>query len=572
MQPVSLPTNTMKSTLRAITTAVAQIGSVRTPTHKRAAFAAAPDAVRATLRFVSDPRVTFGVTRKAAESALLRAPPALFDERRIPASLEQLLREMNQGGWSARNDRDAMLSNLAPKFDLDADEVETLVRLLDRNLKIGLGQAMWRDLAATPAERAVFEEKFALSVRGEVSPPSKPVAVAAKPQSAAGTAAAPTAAAPKPAAAPTQQQAPGRIEHFPGVALGYPFNGKLEPGARYLVSRKLDGVRVIAVVHRPPPDAPPSIECYSRTGKPLTVPTGVLDDLGRLVAPGETRVFDGELCIPGDSGDADQFDTVISSVRTLAADKVKKKRPKKRATSADDTTISYYVFDVLSLPELMSRTSSRTLAERLDAFTAEARTPSPWRVAELSNTAYAVPASPTTTRVNLVTHQVAQSEPDIASAMSAASKHAWEGVMVRRDTLYRGTRHRDVGKVKRWQDAEFVVEGVDVDPNMTLTQNMFPAAIPGDMRAFLPGPIDVLNGGGAVTGVRFLRALTVRTSDGVAVAVGSGMTLRQRLEWAAHPDRIVGRTVTVRYFEQTKDGSLRFPSLKAVFGPQGRDV
>ncbi len=75
---------------------------------------------------------------------------------------------------------------------------------------------------------------------------------------------------------------------------------------------------------------------------------------------------------------------------------------------------------------------------------------------------------------------------------------------------------------------------------------------------------------GTVT-VQYARAIKVETRAGVGVSVGSGLTLAQRLEWGSDPGRILGATVTIQYFDVTKDGSLRFPSLKAVY-TDGRDT
>jgi DNA ligase-1 len=62
---------------------------------------------------------------------------------------------------------------------------------------------------------------------------------------------------------------------------------------------------------------------------------------------------------------------------------------------------------------------------------------------------------------------------------------------------------------------------------------------------------------------------------GFRVQVGSGFSKEQRLKYKEHPELIDGATITVQYFEETKnqDGgiSLRFPTVKAVY-ENGRDV
>ena len=59
---------------------------------------------------------------------------------------------------------------------------------------------------------------------------------------------------------------------------------------------------------------------------------------------------------------------------------------------------------------------------------------------------------------------------------------------------------------------------------------------------------------------------------GYKVKVGSGFSQEQRITHYVpnfHPDSIIGKTITVQYFEETKnqDGgiSLRFPTVKHIY-------
>ena len=62
---------------------------------------------------------------------------------------------------------------------------------------------------------------------------------------------------------------------------------------------------------------------------------------------------------------------------------------------------------------------------------------------------------------------------------------------------------------------------------------------------------------------------------GNKVNVGTGLSLEQRKRWYKHPEEIVGKTITVKYFEptQNQDGSwsLRFPVLKVIYDKE-RDM
>ena len=70
-------------------------------------------------------------------------------------------------------------------------------------------------------------------------------------------------------------------------------------------------------------------------------------------------------------------------------------------------------------------------------------------------------------------------------------------------------------------------------------------------------------------------ALTI-THKGNQVKVGSGLSKEQRIGWLQNPEEIIGKTITVQYFEETQDSktgeySLRFPVLKYVY-ENGRDI
>jgi DNA ligase-1 len=58
---------------------------------------------------------------------------------------------------------------------------------------------------------------------------------------------------------------------------------------------------------------------------------------------------------------------------------------------------------------------------------------------------------------------------------------------------------------------------------------------------------------------------------GCKVDVGSGLSDEQRIEWYHNPELIIGKVVTIQYFEETYDSktnlpSLRFPTLKIIHG------
>ena len=104
-------------------------------------------------------------------------------------------------------------------------------------------------------------------------------------------------------------------------------------------------------------------------------------------------------------------------------------------------------------------------------------------------------------------------------------------------------------KCKAFKDAEYVVTSVETGPFRT-----------------------IVNGREVEENVVTNFHITHRGND---VGVGSGLSLEQRRYFKEHPDELIGRTVTIQYFEETKNTkgefSLRFPTLKYIY-ENGRDV
>jgi len=124
-----------------------------------------------------------------------------------------------------------------------------------------------------------------------------------------------------------------------------------------------------------------------------------------------------------------------------------------------------------------------------------------------------------------------------------AKENAWEGLMLRKDAPYQGKRSNDVLKVKQFYDAEYVV--IDV-------QN---------------GPFRVIVDGKEVE-EDVMRNIVIE-HKGYRVDVGSGFSLEQRRLYKENPDAILGKQVTIQYFEESQNQnggiSLRFPTIKAIY-------
>ena len=115
--------------------------------------------------------------------------------------------------------------------------------------------------------------------------------------------------------------------------------------------------------------------------------------------------------------------------------------------------------------------------------------------------------------------------------------------MLRKNCGYKGKRSKDLLKVKKFYDEEYVVKGVEF----------------GSMRYIKEG-VEVEE--------EMVSNITIE-HKGNEVGVGSGFTIEERKLFFDHPEDIVGKTVTIQYFEESKNKngeySLRFPVIKHIY-------
>lgn len=284
----------------------------------------------------------------------------------------------------------------------------------------------------------------------------------------------------------------------------------------YFASRKLDGVRCVAFINNYMREGElvQEVEFRSRQNKVFTT-------LGNLVEPvkefgidllGEW-VLDGEICILDENGD-EHFDWVMKEIT------------RKNHTIANPC---YNVFDVLTKAEFNMEKESPRFETRLNILKACEQ--------------QFIATTEHRDRIHLLKQERLTCQEDFDRWSGYVAEGHWEGFMLRKDVPYQRGRNKDLLKVKKFKDAEYIVEGT-MNSKITYNENghkEFDAC----------------------------RALLI-THKGNTVQVGSGLSKEQRLRWFEHPEEIVGKTITVQYFEETKDSktgeySLRFPVLKCVY-------
>jgi DNA ligase 1 len=215
---------------------------------------------------------------------------------------------------------------------------------------------------------------------------------------------------------------PGLIPTF-SVALAQEYKGKCDWNDRWWVSRKLDGVRCLAIT-----DEEGNCKLYSRMGKEFTT----LDKVKEAIeATGIINsVFDGEICLVDDNGNED-FQGVMKQLR-------------RKDHQIENP--AFMIFDMLTRKEFEDEKSDRKLYPRLLILKKWLR----GRFIDESILRF--------THQTLITDQS-----HFEYWNTVENKDSWEGLMLRKDVGYEGKRTKNLVKVKSFYDAEYEVLGYDID-------------------------------------------------------------------------------------------------------------
>ena len=214
---------------------------------------------------------------------------------------------------------------------------------------------------------------------------------------------------------------PGLIPTF-NVTLAKEYEGKCDWNDEWYASRKLDGVRCLAVV-----DKEGKCNLYSRMGKEFTT----LDKIKHAIESTNiiNTVFDGEICLIDENGDED-FKSVMKELR-------RKDHQIKNPV--------FKMFDMLHKPDFDNGKSTEKLSDRL----VKLRT------------------FIDQDKVNLGLHYLGQyvisDDRHFDMWKQKANDNNWEGFMLRKNVGYEGKRTKNLVKVKSFHDAEYKVIDFDID-------------------------------------------------------------------------------------------------------------
>jgi len=246
---------------------------------------------------------------------------------------------------------------------------------------------------------------------------------------------------------------------------------------------------------------------YSRMGKELTTLNKVK---WAIESTGIINtVFDGEICLMDENGNED-FQGVMKELR--------------RKDHQIENPI-FMIFDMIHKPDFDNKKGTEILSERLAKLRGWLQS----RFVKKDILRYTEQFQITDGRHFDKWGQI-------------ATDNNWEGFMVRNDVGYEGKRSKNLLKIKKFFDAEYKVIDFDIDDH------------------------EIVIDGRSET-VPMLSQVWIE-HKGHKVKVGSGWTQDQRLQYM--DGSIVGKIITVQYFEETKNQeggiSLRFPTVKHIHG------
>ena len=217
-------------------------------------------------------------------------------------------------------------------------------------------------------------------------------------------------------------------------------------------------------------------------------------------------ILDGEICMTDKDGNED-FQGIIKEI--------------KRKDHTIENPV-YFMFDLLTQKEFDDKTSETLLSDRLTTLRS-----------------YVLGGD----KFIKVLDQKLGSDNHLENMMEVSKNGGWEGLMLRKDTTYQGKRSNDILKVKKFHDNEYVVVDLENAVNRVIVD-------------------------GKEVEELMLKNVIIE-HKGNRVQVGSGFSHEQKRYFFENPNEILGKTITVQYFETTKnerdEESLRFPVMKGIY-------
>jgi len=249
-----------------------------------------------------------------------------------------------------------------------------------------------------------------------------------------------------------------------------------------------------------------TVTFFSRNGKEFTTLGNLENEISKI---GGDFILDGEICMVDKDGNED-FQGIMKQIR-------------KKDHQIENP--KFFVFDYLTLEEFDNKTGTTPLTERL------------------KNGYDILPEGINSSMLEFLPQDQLTTEEQFTEMAKEAEEAGFEGIMVRKNIGYEGKRSHNLLKVKKFHDAEYTILEC-MNGTMRWTEN---------------GKQVEKNG---------LSNIIIE-HKGNRVSVGSGFSKEQREHYLNNHNELVGKTVTVQYFEESQNQnggySLRFPVVKHIY-------
>ena len=249
-----------------------------------------------------------------------------------------------------------------------------------------------------------------------------------------------------------------------------------------------------------------TVTFFSRNGKEFTTLGNLENEISKIAGD---FILDGEICMVDKDGNED-FQGIMKQIR-------------KKNHQIENP--KFFVFDYLTLEEFDNKTGNTLLTERL------------------KNGYDRLPENINSSMLEFLPQEQLTTEEQFTEMAKEAEEAGFEGIMVRKNIGYEGKRSHNLLKVKKFHDAEYTILEC-MNGTMRWTEN---------------GKQVEKNG---------LSNIIIE-HKGNRVSVGSGFSKEQREHYLNNHNELIGKTVTVQYFEESQNQnggySLRFPVVKHIY-------
>lgn len=185
--------------------------------------------------------------------------------------------------------------------------------------------------------------------------------------------------------------------------------GKEEP---WYASRKLDGVRCLALATKTPDSDEWTIDCRSRTGRPFVTLEKVQNALREVMRDysGPPVVFDGEICVYTENDHLETFVTALKQIKTL--------------DSQMENPV-YQIFDLIPTEGFATGYDETVFSQRYE------------------NLHHLLKGADQSV-VRVVPQTLLVNKEDLLDMEKTAAEKGWEGIMLRKNAPYEGKRRYDI--------------------------------------------------------------------------------------------------------------------------------